>query len=395
MLYRKLGKIDGMVSILGFGCMRLPILNGSKSSTDIFDPNKAIDEEEATKMVQYAIEQGVNYFDTAYPYHGGKSETFLGKALKGYRNKVLLATKLPIMLANKREDFDRFLDEQLKKLDTNYLDVYLLHGLDRPNWVKVKELGVLEFIDQIRADGRARYVGFSFHDDVKIFKEIVDSYNWAICQIQYNYFDEHYQAGKEGLTYAASKGLGVVVMEPLRGGKLTDRIPDEVQAIWDSAEQKRTPAEWALRWVWNHPEVSMALGGMSSISQVKENIKLANNGKPNSLSLKELSLIDQVKKTYKRMLKIDCTGCAYCMPCENGVNIPLNFSLYNDTFMFKDAEINGLIYNEMLSPEQKASNCLECGECEKQCPQHIMIMDELKTVHQTLFRQKPEEKGEE
>lgn len=394
MLYRKLGKSDCTVSILGFGCMRLPIQNGSHSGADIFDPNKAIDEEEATKMIEYAISQGVNYFDTAYRYHGGKSETFLGKALKAYRDKVFLATKLPIMLANKRGDFDKFLDEQLKKLDTNYLDVYLLHGLDRQIWVKMKELGVLKFLDQVRADGRARYVGFSFHDDVKIFKEIVDSYDWAICQIQYNYFDEHYQAGKEGLTYGASKGLGVVVMEPLRGGKLTDRIPNEVQAIWDSAEQERTPAEWALRWVWNHPEVSMALGGMSEMSQVRENIKLANDGKPNSLSRRELSLIGQVKETYKRMLKIDCTGCAYCMPCKTGVNIPLNFSLYNDTFMFKDPEINVLLYNRLLSPEQRALSCTECGECEEHCPQHIRIMDELKTVHQALFRQKPTEKAE-
>jgi predicted aldo/keto reductase-like oxidoreductase len=183
-------------------------------------------------------------------------------------------------------------------------------------------------------------------------------------------------------------------MEPLRGGKLTDRIPNEVQAIWDSAEQERTPAEWALRWVWNHPEVSMALGGMSEMSQVRENIKLANDGKPNSLSRRELSLIGQVKETYKRMLKIDCTGCAYCMPCKTGVNIPLNFSLYNDTFMFKDPEINVLLYNRLLSPEQRALSCTECGECEEHCPQHIRIMDELKTVHQALFRQKPTEKAE-
>lgn len=393
MLYRKLGKSDCTVSILGFGGMRLPIRNGSNSAADIFDPSKAIDEEGATKMIQYAIDEEVNYFDTAYPYHGGKSETFLGGALKGYRDRIMLATKLPAWLVNRREDFDRFLDEQLRKLDTTYLDVYLLHGLNRQVWTKMNQLSVLEFLDQIRADDRARYVGFSFHDDVKIFKEIVDSYDWTLCQIQYNYFDEHYQAGKEGLTYAASKGLGVVVMEPLRGGKLTDRIPDEVQAIWDSAEEKRTPAEWALRWVWNHPEVSTILSGMSTMSQVKENVKLANDGKPDSLSKKELSIIGQVKDTYKRMLKIDCTGCAYCMPCETGVNIPLNFSLYNDTFMFKDAEINLLQYNEMLSPEQRASSCAECGECEKRCPQHIKIMDELKTVHQALLRPKSEEKA--
>jgi predicted aldo/keto reductase-like oxidoreductase len=392
MLYRKLGKTDCTVSTLGFGCMRLPIRNGGDSGVDRCNPNMAIDEELATQMVHYAIDRGVNYFDTAYPYHSGKSETFLGKALKGYRQRVLLATKLPPWLVKKREDFDKVLDEQLKKLDTNYLDVYLLHGLDRQRWTDMKELKALDFLDRIRADGRARYVGFSFHDDVRVFKEIVDGYDWTVCQIQYNYFDEHYQAGKEGLTYAASKGIGVVVMEPLRGGKLTERIPDEVRAIWDSAENKRSPAEWALRWVWNHPEVSTALSGMTLMNQVKENIRLADDGRPDSLSTQEISIIHQVKEMYKKMLTVDCTGCAYCMPCKTGVNIPLNFTMYNDTFMFKDPEMNVLLYNQMLSPEQRASNCAECGECEEACPQHIKIMDELKTVHKTLFRQKATEK---
>jgi predicted aldo/keto reductase-like oxidoreductase len=388
MLYRKLGKSGFNVSTLGFGAMRLPILGGSQSPADRFNPNKLIDEERTMKMIEYAIGQGVNYFDTAYVYHGGKSEPILGKALKGYRNKVMLATKLPVMRTTKREDFDRFLDEQLERLDTNYLDVYLLHGLNRQNWVKMKELGVLKFLDQVQADGRARYVGFSFHDDVRIFKEIVDSYEWMLCQIQYNYYDEHYQAGKEGLIYAGSKGLGVVVMEPLRGGKLTDPIPEEIQAIWDSAEVKRTPAEWGLRWVWNHPEVSVVLSGMSSMSQVVENVKLANDGNPNSLSRKELAIIDQVKETYKEMVKIDCTGCAYCMPCETGVNIPANFSMYNDMFVFKTAsEVSALSYNMFLRPEQKASNCTGCGECEEKCPQQIKIKDGLKVVHEALFRE--------
>jgi len=388
MLYRKLGESGFNVSILGFGAMRLPIQGGSQSPADRFNPDKLVDEEETVKMIQYAIGQGVNYFDTAYVYHGGKSEVALGKALKGYRHKVILATKLPVMQATRREDFDRFLDEQLKRLDTNYLDVYLLHGLRRPAWTKMKELGVLKFLDQIQKDGRARYVGFSFHDDVRIFKEIVDSYDWMLCQIQYNYYDENYQAGREGLIYAVSKGLGVVVMEPLRGGKLTSPIPEEIQAIWDSAEVKRTPAEWGLRWVWNHPEVSVVLSGMSSMSQVMENVKLANDGNPHSLSRKELSIIDQVKETYKKMLKIDCTGCAYCMPCETGVNIPANFSMYNDMFVFETAaEVSAIFYNMLLPPEQKASNCAECGECEEKCPQQIKIKDGLKTVHQTLFRE--------
>jgi uncharacterized protein len=393
MLYRKLGKSSLNVSILGFGAMRLPILGGSESPADRFNPNKLVDEEETIKMIKYAIGQGVNYFDTAYVYHGGKSEPALGKALKGYRNKVMLATKLPVMQATKREDFDRFLDEQLKRLDTNYLDVYLLHGLNRQNWVKMKELGVLKFLDQIQADGRTRYVGFSFHDDVRIFKEIVDGYDWMLCQIQYNYYDEHYQAGREGLIYAMSQGLGVVVMEPLRGGKLTDPIPEEIQAIWDSAEVKRTPAEWGLRWVWNHPEVSVVLSGMSSMSQVVENVKLANDGNPNSLSRKELTIIDQVKETYKKMLKIDCTGCGYCMPCEAGVNIPANFSVYNDMYVFKTAtDVSAISYNRFLSPERNASNCTECGECEEKCPQHIKIRDGLKLVHEALFREDPPKK---
>ena len=388
MLYRKLGKSGFNVSILGFGAMRLPILGGSQSPADRFNPNKLVDEERTIKMIEYAIGQGVNYFDTAYVYHGGKSEPTLGKALKGYRNKVMLATKLPVMQVTKRDDFDRFLDEQLKRLDTNYLDVYLLHGLHREAWAKMKELGVLKFLDEIQRDGRAHYVGFSFHDDVRIFKEIVDSYDWMLCQIQYNYYDEHYQAGRDGLIYAGSKGLGVVVMEPLRGGKLTDPIPEEIQRIWDSAEVKRTPAEWGLRWVWNHPEVSVVLSGMSSMSQVIENIKLANDGNPNSLSTKELSIIDQVKETYKKMVKIDCTGCAYCMPCETGVNIPAIFSMYNDLFVFKAAtEVSAISYNKWLLPEQKASHCTECGECEEKCPQHIKIKDELKVVHKALFRE--------
>jgi uncharacterized protein len=391
MLYRKLGKTNLNVSILGFGCMRLPIQNGSGSGADIFDPNKAINEEEAKKMIQYAIDHGVNYFDTAYPYHSGKSEPLLGKAVKGFRDKVMIATKLPAWLVKEKKDFEKFLDKQLKRLETNYLDVYLLHGLNRQVWQSMLQLKVFEFLNQIQADGRVRHVGFSFHDDVKIFKEIVDSYDWELCQMQYNFFDENYQAGKEGLTYAASKELGVVVMEPLRGGKLADRIPGEIQAIWESAEKKRRPAEWALRWVWNHPEVSTALSGVSTMGQIMENVRVANEGKPNSLSDKELSIIGQVKEAYRRMLKIDCTGCAYCMPCETGVNIPLNFSLYNDLFMFKDAEINLLRYNEMLPPEQRASACIECGKCEEQCPQHLQIQEELKVAHRALFRQKPAE----
>ncbi len=389
MLYRKLGKANLSVSVLGFGCMRLPTENGSGTGADHFDPNKAINEEETIRMIRYAIDQGVNYFDTAYPYHNGKSEPILGRAVQGYRDKVVIATKLPVWLVKEEKDFNKFLDEQMRRLGTDYLDVYLLHGLNRQIWSKMLQLKVFKFLDQIRSNSRIRHVGFSFHDEVKIFKEIVDSYDWEICQIQYNFFDENYQAGREGLTYAASRGLGVVVMEPLRGGKLTDQIPPEVKTIWESAEKKRTPAEWAFRWVWNHSEVSTALSGVSTMGQIIENIRIANEGQPNSLSEKELSTIAQVKEVYRKMLKIDCTGCGYCMPCETGVDIPSNFSLYNDLFMFKNPEINVFLYNELISPERRASACIECGKCEEQCPQHLQIQEGLKVVHKALFREKP------
>jgi predicted aldo/keto reductase-like oxidoreductase len=366
--------------------MRLPVIGGTGKAADIWDPKKPIDDRRAIEMIRYAVDQGVNYFDTAFIYHGGKSEVVLGKAIKDCREKIMLATKLPAWMVNNPDDFESFLNKQLVRLDSVYIDFYLLHGLNRPLWQNMKEMGALEYLDQQLADGRIRYAGFSFHDDVKIFKEIIDGFDWTLAQIQYNYFDEHYQAGKEGLEYAASKGIGMVIMEPLRGGKLTDAIPEEVQKIWESAEKQRSPAEWALRWVWNHPEVSTALSGMSTMEQLKENIAIAEDATPNSLSEGELALISQATEVYKNMLKIDCTGCAYCMPCPNGVNIPMNFSIYNDTFIFKDAEISYLLYNHMLAPEQKASNCQECGECQDHCPQQLDIIENLKIVDEKLCR---------
>ena len=386
MLYRKLGKTGCEVSILGFGCMRLPIKDSNQSAADRFDPNKFIDEEKAISLIHYAKAQGINYFDTAYVYHSGKSEPLLGKAVQGFRDEIRIATKLPAWMVKGPEDFDKFLNEQLERLATGYVDFYLLHGLGRETWTKMKELGALRFLDKILGDGRARFAGFSFHDDVRIFKEIVDAYDWAICQIQYNFLDRNYQAGREGLEYAASKGIGVVIMEPLRGGRLAGQIPEKVQTIWDSAPLKRSPAEWALRWVWNHPEVSTALSGMNSMAQLQENLKIAGEGRANSLSPKDLTLIDQVTETYQKMLAIDCTACCYCLPCPQGVNIPHNFRLYNDHHMFKDQEINFILYNRMTAPEQRASNCAECGECEERCPQQIKIIEGLKKVHSALHR---------
>ena len=385
MLYRTLGKTGLRVSILGFGAMRLPAEGEGGPGT--FDPAKAVDEKKSIDMMEYAIAHGVNYFDSAYMYHNGKSEGILGRGVKAHRDKVFIATKLPVVLARAPEDFDRFINEQLARLATDHLDIYLLHGLDRGSWPRVKDMGILSFLDRIKADGRARYVGFSFHDDVRIFKEIVDSYDWSLCQIQYNYLDEHYQAGREGLAYAASKGLGVVVMEPVRGGRLAEPVPDNVKAIWNGAPIKRSPAEWALRWVWNHGEVSTVLSGMSTMEQVVGNVRTADEGKENSLSEEELRLIDGAAKAYREMFKVDCTGCAYCMPCKEGVAIPMIFSAYNDLFIAKrNAEGARMLYNMFMSPERRASACIECGECEEKCPQHIAIRDELKAAHEALFR---------
>jgi hypothetical protein len=384
MRYRKLGKTNLDVSILGFGAMRLPML-GNPGGLAGFDPNIPIDEIESTKMINHALESGVNYFDTAYGYHGGKSETFLGKALKQHRTKVMIATKLPTWIVEKPEDFERLFNEQLGKLSTDYLDFYLVHGLGSTSWAKMKEMGVLNFLDGLRSSGRIRYAGFSFHDDVKVFKNIIDAYDWDMCQIQYNFYDQNYQAGREGLVYAATRGIGVVVMEPLRGGKLVDdKLPPEVQALWDGAAVKRSPVEWAMRWVWNHDEVSTALTGSSSLAQLMDHTRIVKDASANSLTAEELSLIDRVCAAYRKMLKVDCTGCGYCMPCPNGVDIPRNFQLYNDTFLFKGSEFNAFFYSHLLTPEQRASGCFECLICVEKCPQKINIPKELKTVHQTL-----------
>ena len=387
MLYRKL-KDDIPVSILGFGAMRLPLIGGTQSPVDSFNPARLIDEEETQRMVEYAINHGVNYFDTAYNYHGGKSEVVLGKTLRPHRDKVYIATKLPVFSVTGRDDFDRLLDEQLKRLGTTYLDFYLLHGLNETTWANVRDLGVLKFLDRIQKDGRARHVGFSIHDTFSVFKDIVDSYSWAMCQIQYNYIDEQFQAGKKGLLYAASKGLGVVIMEPLRGGKLVN-VSTEVRSLLSSSPDERTPIEWAFRWVWNHQEVSTVLSGMNSLDQVRENIQAAERGEANSLSTEEIALLNQAREVYRGMFKVDCTGCGYCMPCPAGVNVPSNLALYNDVLVFNDPS-GVMVYNAFLSAAQKASSCTECGECEAKCPQNIQIREELKKVHLTLHREQAE-----
>ena len=372
MLYRKFGKCGFETSILGFGCMRLPLMGGKPSD---------IDEAEAVRMIRHAIDSGVNYIDTAYPYHGGASEPLVAKALgDGYRQKVRLATKLPSWLVKERPDMERYLNEQLQRLKTESIDLYLLHSLDKSTWEKLVGLGVFEVMDGFRKSGKIKYMGFSFHDDAKTFMKICDSYDWDFCQIQFNYMDEQEQAGIEGLKHAAAKGLGVVIMEPLRGGKLANQPPEKIRRIWDEAEVKRSPADWGLRWVWNHPEVSVVLSGMSTYEQVEQNLSAAESGFPDSLTGEELRLIGRVRDAFRSGSKVGCTGCGYCMPCPFGVNIPRNFSIYNEAYAYNAFEEKKKKYRGEFEKKEWASNCRRCGKCEKACPQKIPVRECLKQV---------------
>jgi predicted aldo/keto reductase-like oxidoreductase len=381
MQYRTFGKLDWKVSALGFGCMRLPTLEGDSAN---------IDESEATKMIHYAIDRGVNYVDTAYPYHGGNSERFVGRALKGgYREKVKLATKLPCWKVETAEDFDTLLDEQLEKLQDEHIDFYLLHALNKDRWRQMYDLGVLDRAERALADGRIGYLGFSFHDDYDAFQMIIDEYDgWTFCQIQHNFIDIENQAGTKGLRYAASKGLAVVIMEPILGGRLVDP-PDPIRQIWDGAAKKRTPADWALQWLWNQPEVSVVLSGMSAMSHVEENVASAEVSGIGSLSAEELALFDQVREKYKELCPIPCTKCGYCMPCPNGVDIPRNFEVYNEGVMYDKPASARTGYNVWTPEEKRASQCIQCRECEEKCPQSIVISEWMPIVHEVLGEGKP------
>ncbi|MFO7935044.1 MAG: aldo/keto reductase [Bacteroidales bacterium] len=377
MEYRILGKTGLKISVLGFGCMRLPV---SGREVD------RIDEKEATKMIRYAIDRGVNYFDTAYTYHSddvsrpGASEPFLAKALLGgYREKVHLATKLPSWLVASREDMDRFLDEQLARLETGTIDFYLLHSLNRSSWENLVHYRVFDFLERAQKTGKIGHAGFSFHDSVDLFREIIDAHQWDFCQIMYNYFDEDYQAGKEGLRYAGEKGIPVVVMEPLRGGALVNGLPREAGEILAKEAPGRSEADWALRWLWRQPEVSVVLSGMSHMDQVKENVELAATVPNSRWTERDTRAIEQVNRILHNRQRVSCTSCGYCMPCPHGVDIPRNFTLCNDHHMLSDPGAKTR-YFRLLKESQRASGCIRCGECLEKCPQQIPIPDELEYV---------------
>jgi predicted aldo/keto reductase-like oxidoreductase len=384
MQYRKFGKLDWQCSALGFGAMRLPVKGKDPTGSDIDEPL-------AVEMIRLAIDRGVNYLDTAYPYHGGQSEIVVGRALRdGYRQKIRLATKLPSWLVKTADDFDRILNEQLEKLQTERIDFYLLHGLNRFSWPKLRELSVLPWAERVMAEGKIGHLGFSFHDDLEVFRQIVDDYDrWTFCQIQYNYMDIEFQAGTKGLKYAADRGLAVVIMEPLRGGQLSKEPPETVKAIWESSPKRRSPADWALQWLWNQPEVSIVLSGMTALKQVEENLASAGRSAVGSIDDQDLAMVAAAREKYRQLSPIPCTGCNYCLPCPNKVNIPHAFRHYNDAMMYSDPRTARFRYRQE-SKKALADQCLECGECEEKCPQKIPIAEWLKKVHEYLG---PRDKG--
>ncbi len=381
MQYRQIPKTGDQLSILGFGCMRLPQKRGEPG-------DGRIDKKRAERQIHQAVAHGINYFDTAMPYHMGGSESFLGESLaNGHRNKVRIATKLPPWSVKQSEDMDGILKAQLNRLRTDRIDYYLLHNLGADNWAKLQRMDVLDFLDRARKDGRIVNVGFSFHGDKETFKEIVDAYDWEFCQIQYNFLDTQHQAGTEGLMYAAQRQLGIMIMEPLRGGSLTDPVPRQVQSVWDSAGTRRTPAEWALRWVWHHPEVTVVLSGMNEEAHIDENIRSAQMAAP--LTHEELGLVEKAEQTYRRLMKAACTACNYCMPCPSGVNIPGCFEYYNTFHMFNSRtqarfKYLGNLYGGMGAAKACASLCKKCGKCEAKCPQALPIQELLEDVAQTF-----------
>lgn len=376
MQYRKFGSLDWEVSALGLGCMRFPT-KGSPAD---------IDENEAIKMVRHAIDSGVNYVDTAYFYHGGNSEIVVGKALQdGYREKVKLATKLPMGHVKSTEDYDRLLDEQLKKLQTDHIDFYLFHGINGDSWKnKVLKFGLLEKAEAARRDGRIRHIGFSFHGTQDEFIEIIDGYDkWEFCQIQYNYMDIENQAGAKGLKHAASKGIAVVIMEPLLGGKLA-AAPKEIEEVFESSPNKRTPAEWALQWLWNQPEVAVVLSGMSNMEQIEENLHSADASGVGKLTEADLDTIDKVREKYKSRATIPCTACGYCQPCPSNVVIPEMFKLYNEGMIYDSFASSHFVYNNFIPEHIRAKQCVSCAVCEEKCPQGIKISELMPQVHEAL-----------
>ncbi len=371
MEFRKLEKLEIKTSLLGFGCMRYPKKQDG-----------TIDEARAEQMLDLAYQNGVNYFDTAYVYHEGQSEIFTGKALDRYdRSSYYLATKLPCWLVEKTEDVERLFYEQLKKLNKDYIDFYLLHALNRNSFDKMVELGVLEIMDRLKAEGKIKYIGFSFHDGYEAFEHIIKFRDWDFCQIQLNYMDTEEQAGMKGYELAEELGVPLIIMEPVKGGSLA-KLPEEAMCHLEDQEAGRTAASWALRWVGSLPNVKVILSGMSDEEQVQDNLNTFHQFK--ALNDQEQQAITKVAEVLKSRVKNGCTGCAYCMPCPVGVDIPRNFSIWNSYGMYNNEGELQWAWTHDIKDSAKASNCVECGQCEDACPQKLNIRTDLKQLNQEI-----------
>ena len=386
-----MGSLNWEVSALGFGCMRLPPrkLNRLRAETD-----------KSIELIRYGIDLGINYVDTAWPYHLGDSEKILGKALKdGYRERVHLVTKLPMFMVTNPKHFDSYLKTQMKRLQTDHLDAYLFHAVNQGQFNKIKKLGLINKMENAKKEGLIDNIGFSFHDTLPVYKEIIDYYPWDITQIQYNYMDTGVQATTEGLSYAASKGIAVVVMEPLKGGTLVNP-PREALNIINSADKKRTPADWALQFLWNKPEVAVVLSGMNSKEMIQENCESADNSGINSLTESELDVIEKLTEEFRKKIAVPCTACNYCMPCPQGVNIPQNFACLNNVKLEKSRFrriITRRTYRKLENKKAKVSHtnpngnaklCVKCGTCVMKCPQKIQIPEELEKVSKEFANRK-------
>lgn len=371
----RLDKYGNKLSILGFGCMRFQQKMGK------------IDIAEAEREIMAAYNAGVNYYDTAYIYPG--SEAAIGEIFErnGIREQIYIATKLPHYLVKNIKDVDRIFNEELRRLRTNYVDYYLMHMLaDVDTWERLKSIGIEDWLKEKQSAGTIRQVGFSYHGNTDMFCQLVDAYSWDFCQIQYNYMDEHSQAGKRGLQYANQCGLPVIIMEPLRGGKLAKDLPNDALELFNQHQPARTPVQWALRWLWNQPEVTVVLSGMNSMEQVYDNINTASNVSVGEMTEYDQSMLQNVVNAINAKIKVKCTGCSYCMPCPKGVDIPGCFAAYNRAA--SDSKFWGLVEYIKCTTLRKnttsASNCVKCGKCEKHCPQHIEIRKELENTQKAL-----------
>lgn len=367
---RKMENLGAETGLLGFGCMRFPTTEDGR-----------IDEARAEKMLDMAYEAGVNYFDTAYPYHDGASEPFVGKVLNKYdRNTYYLATKLPVWLVEKEEDVERIFHEQLERLQKDYVDFYLLHALDKERWEKIKELKMVETCERLQREGKIRNLGFSFHDNYEVFEEILTSRKWDFCQIQYNYMDTEEQAGDKGYALTEKLGVPLVIMEPIRGGSLAG-FSEDIEEMFHALDKEKSIASYALRWVASHPNVKVVLSGMSTEEQAADNLKTFGDFKP--LTAEENKTIDKVVQTLRARVQNGCTGCAYCMPCPAGVNIPKNFKLWNQYHIYQRYETVKFGW-EGMEEKERALNCIKCGKCETVCPQHLSIRENLERVQKDM-----------